>query len=880
MAPPIDDDSPKKRNRFQDEEEEDGSPPVSGWGPKALYLGLQNDIRQNRKRYAIAASAMLATGLCCFITWSAMLVAEMRRPTVEMAVKALDIGANEQARAYATSVLTHTPKDEREIRATALHVYGIATCELVDRSLLKDKKPYFRNAADSLAESRELGFMPDRATDGYYYLGKALYHSQNYRQAIDNLEIAREQRSPQRKSIPWYMANAYYLSPHPDYEKGLEALEQFQATPPFLEQEQEAATLLKTFLYLKLGRLEDAKSSFQTIPLPTAPDRILQHELAAGRIRMQEAKLFRSYADALEKTPQLSVSNTEMDRLQKQLQATPVSTPTSAPTSASGEGQTTQQWSKDFVVNAWRELASQGLREAVQHFEIIKQRDKELLDLYRQAAFLEALCFEQLDEFELAQEAYYALMRTFPGTAEAAASHFRWSYVELVVKNNRNTGLAALARFFDTLDRGESYANSWMPVADMAEVGLAEIQKLTDSRQYDKAEELLEFFRRIVPEDRLARFYSNVCFQWGEQLENLSANKPYDEKQDLIRQSREKFRLAGKWYEELAKWTFTAPEYLNHVWDAAENYERGRDFLKALAMYRLYLDHEVLLRQALARYRIGRILFEMNEIDTAIRELEYCNANYPNEQVTEPARLILARAYQEKQQWDLVVRLLTQNLDGQHAPNSDVFHDSLYELGRVYDRMFNTSATIAVFEEILTLYPDDRKTAEAHYMIAKASWNEEETLNTQISAAQLQSQAEQLRRALVETQLRALDHLKQARSNLLRQEERQGLDKAEERMLRNTFFMIGRILTALGPEYFEESLQENQNAAARYQGHPDVLQAYLQLAGVLQLLGQSEQAGQVTMQAKNLLRQFVAADAFRQETIYSESQWQDLLGTP
>ena len=873
MAHSNDDETAGGNTRFQNEEE-GGGLAASGWG-KGLYLQVQSGIRKNRKKYALAASVMLASGLFCLFAWSAIAIVEYRRPTVEMAVKALDLGAYGQARAYAMSVLKYTPKEEQEKRATALYVFGVATCEEVDRTWLEDKKPFFRSAADALAESRELGFMPDRVAEGYYYLGKSLYQSRYYPEAIENFEIAKDKQSPRKKSIHWYLANAYYQSPQPDFVKGLEALESFQAIPPFLGRENRAATLLKTFLSLKLNRLDEAKASFQEIPHLTVPDQILRRELASGRIRMLEAELFRSNADELEKRPQLSVPKDELEKLEKQLQEIPLASSTSL-----SEEDQTLPWTKNSVIAAWRRLATQQLQEALQHFETIKRKDSELLELYRQATFLEALCFEQLGEFDQSQEWYYALIRTFPGTAEAVASQFRWGYIELFIKNNRDTGLAAFAHFFETLDNHENYANSWMPLSDIAQVGLDEIQKLINSRHYDKAEELLVFFREIVPEDRQARLFSSIYSQWGEQQENLAANKKSDEKQDLIRQAREKYRLAGKWFEELAQWNFTAPDYLSNVWDAAGRYEQGRDFHKALAMYRLYLEHEIILRQALAHYHIGSILFEMNEIDAAISELESCMTNYPNDPTIEPVRLLLACAYQEKKQWDLATRLLKKNLDGQHAPDSAVFRDSMYELGRVYDRMLNNAASIAVFEEILTLYQDNQKNAEAHYMIAKASLNEEGIINSQIDNATLQNQAELKRKALVETQIRALDHLKQARSILMRQEEQRGLDKAEERMLRNTFFMIGRLLTALGPDYFEESLQENQTAAARYLGHPDVLQAYLQLARVYQLLGQSEQAGQIVTQAKNLLRQFMAANAFRQETVYTEQQWQELLVMP
>ncbi len=935
MVSRQDDETERRRNRFQDDDEEGGDLPAPGWRPKVLFLRLKNIVQKDRKRYAVAASAMLALGFLFFLLWSVVVIIEMRRPTVEMAVEALDLGAYEQARTYATSVLKYAQKGETEKRGTALYVLGVATCEEVDRAWLADKTPFFREAADALTESRELGFMPDRDTDGYFYLGKSLFFSRNFPEAIVYLEIARDKRSPRQKNIDWYLANAYFQSPQPDYRKGLEALDRFEAQPPFVERERQAGTLLRTFFNLRLDQLSAAKASFERIPTLTDPGMILYRELAAGKICMQQSVLFRSRANELEKTSQLSLPQEELDKLEKQLKETPLQeTPPpvpvrerpaspfqqelehiregrrylESPDETTNEDATSDdadaiqqisfaetqgedpvlepverqspQTSKDIVIATWRQLATQQLREAVRHFEIIKRDDTELLDLYRQAAFLEAMCFEELGEFERAQEEYYSLARTFPGTPEAAASQFRWGYIEHVIKNNPKAGLASLARFFEMLDRQDNYANSWMTVNDITNAGLGEVEKLVESGQYAKAEELLGYFLRIVPKERQARLFSRIFMQWGEQLENRSEDKKSDEQRKLLRQAEEKFRLAGKWYEELAKWTFDAPEYLTKVWAAAENYERGRDFPRAMAMYRLYLEHEFVLRQAQSHFHIGDILFEMNEINAAVKELEYCLESFPDDPVVEQARLTLACAYQEKKQWDRAARLLKENLDGKYDPTSEVFRDSLYELGRVYDHMHENAEMIEVFNEVLTLYPEDPKTAEAHYLIAKASLDEEAKLNDLMSREQLPNRIELDRRTLAETQRTALGHLKQARTILMREEERHGLDDAGDRMLRNTYFLIGRVLTAMGPEYYEEALQENKTAVARYLGHPDVLQAYLQLARVYQLQGQPDQADRIITQAENLLKRFIAAKAFRQDTVYTERQWQELLGTP
>ena len=952
MSPRKDDDDEVvgRKNRSSDDDDGGEEVAITGFGPKALYLRLQKAIQLNRKRFVMIAGALFASGFFMFVIWSILVINEMRRPTIEMAIDALDFGAHEQARQYASSVLKHAPKDEKEKIAAALYVYGVALCEEVDQMRGPDKQNFFREAADSLMESRELGFIPERSAEGYYYLGKSLYFSQNYPEAIENLTIALEKDASRQEAINWYLANAYFYAPEADNEKGLEALDRFESLPPILEHEKQAAILMRVLMNLRLKRLDVAKASFKTLSGTLDSTGVLYRELIAGMIAMQEGERFHLYADALEDMPQLSVPQEEIAKLKTQLQETPLEeeipqlpehdrhaspflrqfyqeqtrvsdveandskgtngantaeinglhinaaevngdnpngfAPESPPEPQIGSEPVLEPAerlpvfsSKDIAVQTWRRLATQRFNEAIKYFDNVRRKDSELLEFYRQAAFLKAMCFERLGEYERAQEEYLALIRTFPGTSEAIVSQFRWGYIEYLIKDNHELGLASLTRFFEMLEKKDSYTNRWMSLQDIIDIGVREIQHLIDTKQYSKAIDILEYFRTIVPKEQQARLFAHAYSLWGEQLEEQASRERLEEREKLEQKAREKFREAGHRYEELAQWTFATPTYLSNLWTSAEYHTRGRNLTKALEIYRLYLEHEIVQRQALAHYRIGEILFELNEVDAAIKELEYCIDSYPNDPVLEETRLVLAMALQEKKNWSRAASLLKQNLDGKYAPNSDVYMNSIFELGRVYDRTGNQNAVISVFEDVLQLYPDDPRMAESHYMIAKANQNLEPKLKTQMAEAPLQNQRDIARQTLEETQRQALSHLKQAREILLKTELENGLDTADQRMLRNTFFMPGRLLTAMGEQHYDEAVRESKSAIARYMSHPDVLQAYLQLARVYQLQGDTELAAKTMTQARSLFQRFQAAKAFQQDTVYTEQQWRELLGT-
>jgi tetratricopeptide (TPR) repeat protein len=886
-----------RQNRLRDEDDENESG-ESARGFRALFLYAQFWVRPRRLFATVLATTMTALGLGCFIISLSIFFMEMKRPTAEMAVHAFDFGAFENARQYAQSVLRFAKTHEMQKRGTAFFVYGAATSELVDQSRVSDKKPFYKMAADALAESEQLGFLPGREADGYYYLGKSQFECGNSTDAIKNLEIALLKNPSREKNIVWYLANAYYSSPNPNLEKSLNFLQRFDELPPALKQEQQNAAMLRVFVYIQQERLEEAEKEITQIP--ETQRFLVRREFALGRIAMLQSALSLSHAEYLEHSTQLGVPEEELRLLEKELKKTPLQPDeiknlslrfeTNRPMhlfsiipivytgeEKNDEDNPQQNLSKDKIIQIWRMLNKKRLQNAIQHFENVKMHDTELLEWYRKAAFHEADCYEQLGDYDHAQLEYNALAKTFPDTPEAIAAQFRWGYIEHIIRNNPQDGLASLERFFKMLDKYDKETGTPFPVSGMTQVGITEIQKLINASQFEMAEEILFYFQRLLSEEMQARLFLSLYSQWGDQLTERAKGKPFEENRTLIAEAQKKYQLAGKWSRTLSQWTFAESEYLTNIWNSAEYLRKGRDFPQAIVMYRMFLENDILTRQALSHYYIGSMLFEMDAVDEAVEELEHGMTSYSDDPITEETRLMLVYALEEKKEWNRAADLLILNLNGKYAPDSEVYRNSLYELGCVYAKMGNHDKAVETFESVIELYPDDKRVAGSHYMIAMSKLDYLTNLENQVESFPLKHQQEMTLQMISDLRRETLEHLQQSRTLLLQQDEKVGLDSAEQRMLRNTFLLIGRIFGEMGEEYYDEAIRENRNTIARYMNHPDVLQAYLQLAGVYQHQNRPENVQRTMNQAQILFQRFQRAKAFWQDTVYSEQEWQKLL---
>ena len=94
-------------------------------------------------------------------------------------------------------------------------------------------------------------------------------------------------------------------------------------------------------------------------------------------------------------------------------------------------------------------------------------------------------------------------------------------------------------------------------------------------------------------------------------------------------------------------------------------------------------------------------------------------------------------------------------------------------------------------------------------------------------------------------------------------------------MLRNSYFAVGDVLFAL--RQYEAAVEAYRTATNRYQNHPEVLEAYVRMAGAYRRLSKPLEARTTLEQAKMMLDRMKTAAQFQETTNYTPSQWSERL---
>jgi len=947
ISPQDDNDLGTRRSRFDDDEEEVVL--STGWSPRAITARVKKWIIDHKSTSFFISSISLGLGTLFLIGWTFLLTLELRRPTLEMAITAFHQGAYDEARRFSQSVLHYSQKNDVLKRSMANFIIGISLCRQTDLANIdeKDKTSLYLHAANALAESHKMGFPVNREAEGLFYLGKTLFLAQKYENAISPLQEALTLGFPEKRIIHWYLANAYFLSPRPDYQAALENINIFLSIPPFLEKDYQEAILLRAQIHLHLKNIDEAIQDYKTIPANTPF--VAMKELVYGQILMAQAIAAFRRADILEENPQLDLSEEDLKLLQeerkssrrkyevplehqeavpKNQEATPepqeivpenkeetppqprqdtaihqdtvtikkvayqtdppviyqtdspvtyqADFPLLAPTIGPFALEETENFSKNDAIQFWRNLGTQKYREAIERFRKVIGLGIEQPEHYRLALFLTGISYENLGEIDRAKETYYSVIRIFPGSSEAIAAAFRWSYLEYI-HGNEQAGLDALARALDDLKRNPDYFNPWMSVTDIIELAKSTIQDLITQKDFPRAERLLGYFHELIPQKDQSRVYALLYERWVRALQAQMESADPNDKERLTREIEAKYRQAGKWYDELARWTFTTSEYQDNLWAAAEHYRQGRDFLHSILLYRQYLEANIFSNQPLAHYYIGRMLFDLDFIDEAIKEFKFCLENYPNAPIIEQVRLAAGYAYLEKKEPQLALDLLQSNLDGVVSPSAAVYRDSYFLMGQTLFGEKRYSEAIMALEEATRLYPDAEQVPESYYNIARALLSEIDMLKKEAQTSQLEQVRQQIQQTRLQKQESAFSYLQKAQNLLLQKEGPFNTPEKERRLRRNIALALGSLLIDMGPDHYDEAEQENRRTIAQFQDQPSVLQAYVQLIRVLSLMNRPEEAAKIRKQALYLLEQFRANKAFQKESVYSESDWETML---
>jgi hypothetical protein len=185
---PVDDEDGEgpggqKGKQGKDEEEEDDEEGSISTGNVLLDIVLDffddcvDWCRENKAKAIIIGCVALLLFLVFLGLTIRYIINYINRPTLAQAVAALDHGAFPEAKMYAETVIRYAPPDDVLTRSNALFVMGAATCSIAELARTAEQRAYYLAAANYLQESAKYDFLPNRRTEGFFLLGKALYMS-------------------------------------------------------------------------------------------------------------------------------------------------------------------------------------------------------------------------------------------------------------------------------------------------------------------------------------------------------------------------------------------------------------------------------------------------------------------------------------------------------------------------------------------------------------------------------------------------------------------------------------------------------------------------------------------------------------------------------
>ena len=328
-----DDDIPKVRKRRYkpkkaDDDDDASSPPgrdmlddddeggERGISTGNVYLDIALDFRDDcidwsKEHVFYAATIGTTTFLVAatlvfllFYSWSHYL----NRPSLETVIKAYDFGAFPETKLLADYALQYISQRDPEVRSPFLFLQGAALCAIAERESPANKQDYYLIAANYLKEAAVYNFLPSRVNEGWFLLGKSLFHSGELEQCRDPFLAALDKGYPRTKEIYWYLANAYLLGASPDLNLAYQYLKRFQDEPTVLEEEIAESRLLETIITLHIDGIIAAEEICAKVPRFRQFD--LMRNFAEGQIEFFKARALRQEAIDFEKDPNPSLLRT------------------------------------------------------------------------------------------------------------------------------------------------------------------------------------------------------------------------------------------------------------------------------------------------------------------------------------------------------------------------------------------------------------------------------------------------------------------------------------------------------------------------------------------------------------------------------------------
>ncbi len=792
--------------------------PPSGrvaWLGSTLLAPLAKVRAHPRIALAVAAAGFLI--VAALTTWTILRPSKAERAarTADAALEFLDRGDFDQAKKLAEAL--HADGEASEQRAVAGYILGVAGVREAGKADAGTRKALFLVAARYLEDALRGGLPDERTGQAEVLLGRSLYDAGQVkvaRVALDRALASHPQRSAEIRRL---LADSYLHDREPNLPEALRENGLLLALEDLPPAERAEAVLQKAEILDAMGKPEECLAVLADIPSDAGQARAAA--VLRGRALLSEVR-------ALKAKPMDPNRHREtQEKLQAALAA---------------------------VRDTSRLDPAQGIS-------------------VRQAGYVVGACLLESGDTRGALEQFVRLRDLAPGTPEGLAAAFQEGNLRSA-QGSRAESTLAYCRALDWVGPVEDYRNPWVSLEQLRQRVLEAYRRNLEARNFSGCVELARRMGAAFSPERALQLQAEAERAWGQDLMSQAGSAESAKAAVAATEGRLHLRRASGLWGQLAKLRLTTRHYTEDLWEGAACALEGRDYRGAVRMFEEYLKHEQRARRAQALVGLGESLLSVGRLDEAVAALRRCMDLHSRDVVSLKARLLASQALVDKGDLPAAQRLLEDNLNGESlTPASREYRDSLLALGRLLHRAKRYDEAIRRLEEVVNRYGDSRQAIEARYLIADGHrrWALEEEQKLRQDLVQ-QSRSARFRR-IRESLTAALSSYRRTQEALLKRQETAELAPLEERMLRNTYYLIGSVLAGLGQS--EEAVKAYTAAVSRYPNAPATLEAHVELAWAYRAADRPRDARGSLEQAKLLLARMKPDAPFLETTNYTKEQW-------
>ena len=743
--------------------------------------------------------------------------------TLEMALEALDRGEYAAAQELARRVQDEGQLPAEEYGGPAF-VLGAAAAYQAEHAWQREKSKQYLVASRYLEEADRRGFPPGRRAEGLYLWGKSLYMAGQMSACRPALQEALKADRGKETEIHRFLAGAYLGDARPNIEMALTENARFLADGRLPPTPRYQGLVQRAQILLRQGKLKACTATLDEVPQQSP---VYAEALAVrGQVFIEEARALVKQSDG---------SHEAKADVQQKYQA------------------------------------------AIDTLRAAESRDSLTAQATSKAMYLTGVCLQEMGDNRAALAQFERTRALHGDTPEAQAAAFYAA--DLLRETGRDADAVTVCRWaLGNIAAAESFNNPYLSLEQVRTRMQAAFQQYVRAGRFDLGLQMVRLMSPLFPRARMLEMTAEVYQTRAQSLLGQAEQQSVRHAEATRQRARADFRQAGRVLWRLAKLQIATRQYPEYLWNSATAYLDGRDYRNAIPVLRKYLDNESRQRRPLALLRLGEALLANDETDKALEPLQECINYFRRDAAAYRARLLAARAHMEKNETQQAEPLLRENLTGDFVtPASKEFRESLFALAEMLYAARRYPEAVVRLEEIIQRYADDPKTTSAHYLLAECHRRGARQADEQRrqnpartgSAAQMEEIHGQLRKSL--------EQYKLVQAALGRRDEGRDLTALDKAMLRNAYLAIGGIYFDLGE--YPAAVKAYSAAVNRYQHHPEVLEAYVQLAAAYRQLDKQAEARSTLEQAKVALGRIKADAPFNETTNYNRQQWSERLST-